>query len=317
MTVVGLRIARLLLVALIVSFFTFVLLDASPADQAVQQAGFGATPEVVDQIRDDLGLDDGYLVRYGRWLGDVVQGDLGESVVSGRSATSLIRSALPKTIELMVLAQIMALGISIPTAIHAAQRPGGLADRISSGLAFGFLALPAFVLGIYLTFVFAVKWDLLPAVATDIPGLDEDPLENLRQMFLPSLVLALNLVAVYLRLLRSDLIDTMQQDYVLLARARGYTRRRVLWRHAFRPSSLSLVTAIGLNTAGLIGGALIVEFLFAIPGMGRLAITSVFSEDYAVVQATVLVLTLGFVLINFVVDLAYAVIDPRIRHGAR
>jgi peptide/nickel transport system permease protein len=314
---IGLRLVRLVAVSLVVSFFSFIILDASPTDIAEVKAGFNATPEVVAQIRADLGLDDPLLVRYVRWLGDVATGDFGESTVNGVSAWSQVREALPKTLEIMVLAQLMALAIAIPSAIHSARNPGGLVDRISSASAFGFLALPAYVLGLYLAWLLGVRLGWLPAVATDIPGLNDNPLENLRQLFLPSLTIALNLVAAYLRLLRTDLIDTLQQDYVLLAKARGYTDRRVLWRHALRPSSLSLLTAVGLNTAGLIGGALVVELLFAVPGMGQLTVRSIFSEDFVVVQAAVLLICLAFVTINFVVDVAYALVDPRIRSAGR
>jgi peptide/nickel transport system permease protein len=313
---IGLRLARLVFVTFVVSFFSFIILDASPTDVAAARAGFNATPEVVEQIRQEMGLDDPVAVRYVRWLGQVASGDFGESTINGVSASSQIGDALPKTIELMVLSQLLALAIAVPSAIYAAQHPGGLLDRVSSATAFGFLALPAFILGLYLAWLFAVKLGWLPAVATDIPGLLENPVENLRQMFLPSLTIALNLVAVYLRLLRTDLIDTLQQDYVLLAQARGFSRRRVLWRDAFRPSSLSLLTAIGLDPAGLSGGALIVELLFAVPGMGLLTVRAIFSQDFVIVQGAVLLFCLAFVTANFVVDVLYTIVDPRIRHGA-
>jgi len=308
---------RLVVVAFVVSLVTFALLDSAPGDQAALQAGFNATPERIEEIRDELGLNDPFLQRYWDWVSGVIEGDFGTSVVNDQPVSALIGNALPHTLELMILAQLMALMIAVPAAIYAAQRPGGWFDRASGAVSFGFLALPAFVLGIYLGYIFAVQLGWLPAVATDLPSIFDDPRENLRQMFLPSLTLALNLVAVYLRLLRTDLIATLQQDYVLLAQARGYTRRRVLWRHAFRPSSLSLLTAVGLNTAGLIGGALVVEILFAIPGMGRLAVAAIFSEDYDVVMAVVLLLSVGFIIINFMVDSLYAVVDPRIRRGTR
>ena len=317
MRLIGLRLARLVVVSLVVSFFSFLVLDASPTDVAAARAGFNATPEVVAEIRAEMGLDDPVLVRYVRWLGQVATGDFGESTVNGVSAWSQVREALPKTLEIMILAQLMALTIAVPAAIHSARNPGGLVDRISSAGAFGFLALPAYVLGLYLAWLLGVRLGWLPAVATDIPGFNDDPVENLRQMFLPSLTIALNLVAAYLRLLRTDLIDTLQQDYVLLARARGFTDRRVLWRHALRPSSLSLLTAVGLNTAGLIGGALVVELLYAVPGMGQLTVRSIFSEDFVIVQAAVLLICLAFVTVNFVVDVAYALVDPRIRSAGR
>ncbi len=306
---------RLLFVVAVVSFFTFLLLDTAPGDPAVTLAGLNASPEVVEQVRDDLGLNEPFLVRYGRWVGNAATGDLGESYrTPGVSASSLIGTSIPKTLELMVLAQIIALVISVPTAIMAARRPGGVLDRASSSIAFGFLAIPAFVLGIYMTYVFAVEWAWFPTVATDLPSLTSNPLGNLEQMFLPSLTLALGLVAVYLRVLRTDLVATLQEDFVLLAQARGVPDRRILWRHALRPSSLNLMTAFGLNTGALIGGTLVIEILFAIPGMGRLMITAVFGEDYSVVQGAALVFTVGYVVVNFLVDLAYYALDPRIRH---
>lgn len=310
------RVVRLLVVVTIVSFFTFLLLSSAPGDPAVALAGLNASPEVVEQLREELGLNDPFLVRYVNWVGDALRGDFGESYrTPGVSTTSLIKSAIPHTLELMVLAQIIALLISVPAAIAASKRPGGLFDRASSSLAFAFLALPSFVLGIYLTYLFATKWSLFPTVATDLPSLFSDPLANLEQMFLPSVTLALALVAVYLRLLRTDLVTTLQEDYVLLAQARGVPERRILWRHALRPSSLNLLTAFGLNTGALIGGALVIEILFAIPGMGRLMVTAVFGQDYSVVQAAALVFTVGYVLVNFFVDLIYYVLDPRIRHA--
>jgi peptide/nickel transport system permease protein len=312
------RLARLVLVFFVVTFFTFFLLDRAPGDPARVRAGLNATPEAIGQIREEMGLNDPLIVRYIGWLADAVRFDFGESVVTrGFSSWDLIREALPKTLELMILAEIMAIGIAVPLAIASARRPGGAIDKIASSTSFALLALPAFVLGIYLTFVFGVKLGWFPTIVDNLPGLNDDPLGNLHQMFLPALVLALNLVAVYLRLLRSDLINTLQQDYIMLAQARGLSDRRVMWRHALRPSSLNFTTAVGLNVAGLIGGAFIIEILFAINGMGRLAIQSVVLEDYAVVAAVVALLTVAYVTMNFLVDLLYVVLDPRIRHGDR
>ncbi len=311
------RFARLLVVFVVVTFFTFFLLDRAPGDPAVIKAGLNADPAVLAEIRSDLGLDEPLPIRYLNWLADAVRFDFGDSLITeGFSSWDLIRESLPKTVELMVLAELMAIGIAVPLAVASARRPGGLLDKWASAGAFGLLALPAFVLGIYLAFVFGVQLGWFPTIVDDLPGLNDDPLENLRQMFLPSLTLALNLVAVYLRLLRSDLIDTLQQDYVMLAQARGLSDRRIMWRHVLRPSSLNLTTALGLNVAGLIGGAFVIEVLFAINGMGRLAVLRIGLEDYYVVAAVVALLTVAFVVINFVVDLLYAVIDPRIRHGA-
>lgn len=310
------RLARLVLVFFVVTFFTFFLLDKAPGDPAITLAGLNATPDVVEGIREDLGLNDPLPIRYLNWVGDALTLDFGESIITRDfTAWDLISEALPKTVELMILAELMAIGIAVPFAISSARRPGGWIDRASSSAAFGLLALPSFVLGIYMSFIFGVKLGWFPTIVNDLPSIFSDPLGNLHQMFMPSLTLALNLVAVYLRLLRSDMIDTLQQDYVMLAQARGLTERRIMWRHVLRPSSLNFTTALGLNVAGLIGGAFIVEVLFAINGMGRLAIFSVILEDYTVVAAIVAILTVAYVLVNFVVDLLYSVLDPRIRHA--
>jgi peptide/nickel transport system permease protein len=307
------RFIRLVAVALLVSFFSYLLLELVPGDPTTAVVGITATDEAREEARAELGLDKPLLQRYGIWLGNAATGDLGESTVNRTETTTLIRSALPKTLELAVLAQLIALGLAIPAAVYSARRPGKLLDRMTSAVSFGTLALPSFVLGVYLIALFAVQLDWLPALAKDIPGFDQDPLENLRQMILPAFTLALGLVASYLVLLRSDMVATLQEDYVMLARARGLSERRILWRHAFRPSSLNLLTTIGLSAGALIGGALVIEVLFAVPGIGRLMINSVFLEDYSVVQALVLVFTISYVLINFGVDLLYAIIDPRIR----
>lgn len=309
---------RLVFVFFVVTFVTFVLLDLTPGDPAERFAGLNATPEVIEQIRVDLGLDGSLWERYVHWLGNAVRLDFGDSIVTkGFSSFDLIRDTLPKTLELMVLAELIAIGIAVPLAIASARRPGGIVDNLSSSSAFGLLALPSFVLGIYMSYVFGVKLGWFPTIVDNLPGLNDDPIENLRQMLLPSVTLALNLVAVYLRLLRSDLIETLQEDYVMLAQARGLSESRVMWRHVLRPSSLNFTTAVGLNVAGLVGGAFIIEILFAINGMGSLVIRSVVLEDFNVVAAVVAILTVAYVSLNFLVDLLYSWLDPRIRHGAR
>ena len=312
------RVLRLVFVFFVVTFVTFVLLDLTPGDPAERFAGLNATPEVIEAVRIDLGLDGSLWERYLHWLGNALTLDFGDSIVTrGFSSWDLIRESLPKTLELMILAELIAIGIAVPLAIASARRPGGLVDNVSSSSSFGLLALPSFVLGIYMSYVFGVKLGWFPTIVDSLPGLNDDPLGNLRQMLLPSLTLGLNLVAVYLRLLRSDLIETLQEDYVMLAQARGLSERRVMWRHVLRPSSLNFTTAVGLNVAGLVGGAFIIEVLFAINGMGSLVIRSVVLEDFNVVAAVVAILTIAYVSLNFIVDLLYAWLDPRIRHGAR
>lgn len=309
----GLRAGRLVLVGLVVSFLSFLLLDLVPGDPVLRLVGFNAAPEVQAEVRAELGLDDPLAVRYVDWVADAARGDFGQSYLNETSTSELIRSALPKTVELLVLSQLIAIGIAVPLAIRSARRPDGIVDRLTSALSFGFFALPAFVLGVYLVALFAVRLGWLPSIAVDTPGLNEDPVENLRQMALPAFTLGINLVAVYLRVLRADIIAVLRDDFVLMARARGFSERRVLWRHALRPASLTLITTVGLNTAGLIGGSVVIESLFAIQGMGRLLLTSIFNEDYQVVQALVLLFSLGYVVVNVLTDVLYAVVDPRIR----
>jgi peptide/nickel transport system permease protein len=313
---IGRRLGRGILIVLGVTFCTFALLSLAPGDPAAQRAGLNATPEVVDQIRDEMGLNDPLVVRYVRWLGDAARFDFGESVArQGFSANELIRTALPKTIEIMVLAELMALAIAIPLALFAARRPGGPLDRIAGSSVFVLLAVPTFVFGIYLQYLFGVRLGWFPVISNDMPGFESDPLGNLHQYFLPALTLTTALVAVYVRILRGDVIDTMQQDFVMLAQARGIDDRRLLWRHVLRPSSINLVTAIGLQVAGLIGGAFIIEVLFAVPGIGRLLIDSVGQGDYNVVAAIVALVSVGYVVINTLIDVLYTLIDPRIRHA--
>jgi peptide/nickel transport system permease protein len=314
MSHIAIRVGRGLLIVIGVTFCTFALLSMAPGDPAAQRAGLNATPEVVEQMRDEMGLDDPLPVRYINWLGDAVTFDFGESVArQGFTASELIRTALPKTIEIMVLAELIALGVAVPLALAAARRPGGPIDRLAGSSVFILLAVPTFVVGIYLQYVLGVRLGWFPVVSNEMPGFESDPLGNLHQYFLPSLTLSTALIAVYVRILRGDVIDTMQQDYVMLAQARGIDDRRLLWHHVLRPSSINTVTAIGLQIAGLIGGAFVIEVLFAIPGIGRLLIDSVGQGDYNVVAAIVALVSVGYVVINTIIDVIYSLIDPRIR----
>ena len=312
-----LRLLRLVAVVLAVTIITFLLLDQTEGDPALWKLGFNADPELVEQERERLGLNRSAIARYGDWLGDAVQGDFGESIVlEGISSRSRLADALPATIQLIIMAEIIAFAVAVPLAIWSAQRPNSVLDRLSSGSAFALLALPAFVLGVYLKYVFGVWLGWFPTIINDPPSIIDDPWGNLRQFLLPGVVLGLNLVAVYLRLLRSDMIATMQEDYVMLARARGLSPRRILWRHALRPSSLNLVTAAGLNVAALIGGSIVVEQVFAINGMGRLIIGSILGKDYELALTAVTLLTIGYVVLNYAVDGLYRFLDPRIRHAS-
>lgn len=296
-----------------VSAMSFLLLNLLPGDPTIAILGPSATEENVAKLRHELDLDKPLPVRYVTWLGHSVTGDLGKSYVSDQPTAEAIKQRLPVTLELLLLSQLLALLVAVPLAIFAATKPNGLLDRLSTSTAFGFLAVPNFMLGVLLIYVFAVRLRWFPA--TGYSRFSESPIENLRSMALPAFTLGVAELAVYLRLLRTDLIATLQEDFITMAQAKGLPRWQILLRHALRPSTFSLVTVAGLNLGRLIGGAFVVEYLFALPGIGSLAVESIFKRDYIVVQGTVLLVAVAYVLANFFVDLLYGFLDPRVRHA--
>jgi peptide/nickel transport system permease protein len=306
------QLARLVVVLFCVTLLTYMIVNILPGDVAIVILGNLATPEDIAGLRADLGLDRPMLVRYFDWLGSALSGDLGRSYRNGEPVVQAILDRLPVSLQLMVMAQVIALGIAIPVALLSVRRPGGIFDRISASAAFGFLAMPNFMLGIVLIYLFSVTFDLLPA--TGFTPMSEGLWDNFVSMILPSMTLGLIEWTVLMRVLRSDLLTTLKEDFILLARAKGLPPWRVLLQHALRPSSFTLITILGLNIGGLIGGAVIVEQIFALPGVGRLLLGGIFNRDLILVQGTVAFIAVGFVVINFLVDMLYAVLDPRVRH---
>jgi peptide/nickel transport system permease protein len=275
--------------------------------------GDQATPDKVAALRHDMGLDQPIWWRYLSWLGHVLQGDFGRSFRTGQTVLQAVSERLPVSIELMLLAELAALAIGIPLAIACAVRSGSTFDRFMTGSAFGMLSVPAFLSAILLIYLFAVELRWLPA--TGYVPFSEDPVGNLRSFVLPALTLALGEWPVLMRVLRSDMIATLQEDYIAMARAKGLKPSRILLVHALKPSSLTLVTVTGINIGRLIGGTVIVESVFALPGIGRLLLGAIYTRDLIILQGVVLFVACGYVLMNFVVDMLYAVLDPRIRHG--
>ncbi len=306
------QLLRLVAVLLCVTLLTYLIVNILPGDVAIAILGSLATPQDIAGLRADLGLDRPILVRYLDWLGSALTGDLGRSYRNSEPVAQAIADRLPVSLQLMVMAQVIALGIAVPVALLSVRRPGGLFDRISASAAFGFLAMPNFMLGVVLIYLFSVTLDLFPA--TGYTPLSEDIWGNLESMILPALTLGLVEWTVLMRVLRSDLLGTLKEDFILLARAKGLPPWRVLLRHALRPSSFTLITIVGLNIGGLIGGAVIVEQIFALPGVGRLLLGGIFNRDLILVQGTVSFIAVGFVVVNFLVDMLYAVLDPRVRH---
>ena len=307
------RLLYLLPVLLAVSLLTFLVVSLLPGDLAYVILGDQATPEKVAALRHDMGLDRPIWLRYLGWLGNVLQGDFGRSFRTGQTVLQAVTERLPISFELIFLAELGALSIGVPLAIACAARSGGAFDRFITGSAFCMLSLPAFLSAILLIYLFAVKLHWLPA--TGYVPFSEDPLGNLRCFLLPALTLALGEWPVLMRVLRSDMIATLQEDYIAMARAKGLKPARILLVHALKPSSLTLVTVTGINIGRLIGGTVIVELIFALPGIGRLLLNSIYTRDLVILQGVVLCVAIGYVLLNFIVDMLYAVLDPRIRHG--
>ena len=307
------RLLYLVPVLLAVSLLTFLIASLLPGDLAYVILGDQATPDKVAALRHDMGLDQPLLIRFLGWLGHILQGDFGRSFRTGQTVLQAVSERLPVSFELMVLAELTALLIGVPLAIVCAARSGGAFDRFMTGSAFGMLSVPTFLSAILLIYLFAVELHWLPA--TGYIPFTEDPIGNLRFMVLPALTLALAEWPGIMRVLRSDMIATLQEDYIAMAKAKGLKPARILFVHALKPSSLTLVTITGINIGRLIGGALIVETIFALPGIGRLLVGALYSRDLIILQGVVLLVASGFVIVNFIVDMLYAVLDPRIRHG--
>lgn len=304
-------VARFFLLLFLVTVAVFLLLElipGSPIDAILPQ---DATPDQIAAAREQYGLDQPIWERYFSWIGGVLQGDFGRSYQTGLSVAETIAERAPVSLELAFLSILVALAISIPVGVWSAYRPGGLLDRVSTFLISATLATPAFVLGILLVYLFGVQLGVLPILGWT--PFSEDPVEHIQRLVLPVLTLAAGECVLFTRLLKGDMMATLQQDHVLSARARGLPTWRILLRHALRQSSFSLVTVSGVVIGRLIGGTVLVEAIFSLPGMGTMVITAIHSRDYIVVQAMVLLTAVIYLLINTAVDLTYPLLDPRVR----
>lgn len=302
---------HLIVVVLAVTAITFVVLDWMPVSIVHEITGRSATAGDVAAIRQELRLDDPAPVRYGRWFAGALRGDLGNSLSSGEPVAAAIRSHLPVTLELILLAQLMALALALPIGIVSAWRPGSRFDRLCGTAGFGLTSVPNFSLAILLIFFFSLQLKWLPA--TGYTPLSAGLWPNLRSFLLPALAIALVEWVILMRVLRSDLIATLREDFILLARAKGLPSWRILFCHALRPSCFSMITLLGIQVGNLIGGTVIIENLFALPGIGRLLISGIFAQDYPLVEGCVLFIAVSYVAINFLVDLCYGLLDPRVR----
>jgi len=303
---------RLVPVLLGATVLTFVLVNLLPGDPVVAMLGDQATPAQVAALRAQMGLDEPVLLRYFNWLTSALHGDLSRSLMTREPVTEAVLHRLPVSLQLTLMAQGIALFLGLPLGILAAWRRDSALDRMVSAGAYGLLSTPVFILAVVLIYLVSVRLGWLPA--TGYTPIGVDLFANLRSMVLPSIVLAAAPTAIYARLVRSDMIATLQEDFILLAKAQGHSVGYILFRQALRPSVLPLITVFGVNTGVLIGGAVIIEYLFALPGMGSLMVEAILSRDYPMLQGVVLCVAVAFCIVNLLVDLAYLLLDPRIRH---
>jgi peptide/nickel transport system permease protein len=305
---------RLIASLLAVTFLTFLMVALLPGDPVDTILGTGPRPPgVEEQIREDLNLDDPFLVRYVTWLGNAVTGDLGESYITDQPVSDTISQRVPVTAQLAFMAIIIAVCVAIPIGVLGAYKQSNWQDTVSSAGVQVALSIPNFIVGIFLIWLFAVKLNLLPA--SNWNRLSDGIGENLKTSIMPALALALGTMAVFSRLIRSDMIATLKEDYILSARAKGLSDRYILFRHALRPSSLSLMTIVGISFGALLGGTVVIETLFAIPGLGFSLINAINGRDILLIQGITVFIAVMFIIINTVVDLLYAVLDPRIRRS--
>lgn len=329
------RLIQAVPVALGVTFLVFLLLWLTPGDPVeifLGQTGL-VTEEEVARIRREFGLDQPFLAQYGRFLGGLVRGDLGISIIKRRPVLDVLMEHLPATLELTVFAALIALFVGVPAGVLAAVRRRSLWDMGSTLVALAGISLPGFWLGLILIVIFAVNLKIFPVAGrsgfaagltprTGFLVLDALLQHNfqalgdaLRHLVLPAVAMSTGMMAMTMRLVRSSLLETLNQEYVRTARAKGLPERRVILRHALRNGLLPVVTAVALNLGALLSGNMVVETVFAWPGVGRLVVQAIQTRDYPVVQAGVLFYAFTFVILNLLADLSYAWLDPRIHHG--
>jgi peptide/nickel transport system permease protein len=299
------------LTLLLISLIVFAGVRMIPGDPARVLAGTDADAAGIEEIREKYGLDAPLPLQYLRWLGLALRGDLGESIRTRTSVAATVAIKLPITVELTLLSLLVALAIAIPAGVVAAVRRNTIWDVLASGVSLCGVSVPNFWLGIMLILLVSVRFGWLPA--SGFVPLGEDVVGNLKRMVMPALVLGTGLAAVLMRQTRNAMIEVLSADYVRTARAKGLAQPAVVVRHALRNGLIPVVTILGLQMGALMGGAVVTEQIFVLPGFGRLIVEAVFTRDYPVVQGVVLITASAYVLINLLVDISYTVLNPRIR----
>lgn len=306
------RILATIPVMLVVAVFVFLMLRLTPGDPAALLAGDAATPENIASIREQLGLDRSLIVQFFIWMGQLLSGDFGQSFYYKQDVTGLILDRVEPTVALATLTIFIACVVAVPLGTLAAYRQGGWLDRALMGFSVVGFSVPVFVIGYLLMYVFAVRLEWFPVqgyqrLADGLGGF-------LHRLLLPSLALSVVFIALIARITRTSVLEVMNEDYVRTARAKGLAQSKVLIRHALRNAAVPIVTVIGIAIAVLIGGVVVTESVFTIPGLGSLTVDAVLGRDYPTVQALILLFSFVYVLINLVIDLLYTVLDPRIRY---
>jgi peptide/nickel transport system permease protein len=306
------RILSTLPVMGIVAMFVFSLLYITPGDPAAVIAGDQASPADVERIRQGLGLDRPFLVQFGAWLWGILHGDLGTSIFTNLPVASLIAQRIEPTLSLMAITLVLTILIAVPLGVVAAWKAGSWVDRSIMAFAVFAFSLPVFVVGYVLAYVFALQFEWLPVQG--YTPLAQGVWPWLQNLILPAIALGSVYIALIARITRASMLEVLQQDYIRTARAKGLDQRSILFVHALKNAAVPIVTVIGIGVALLIGGAVVTESVFAIPGLGRLTIDAILRRDYPVIQGIVLLFSFVYVLVNLLVDVTYTLVDPRIRY---
>lgn len=309
---IGRRILATIPVMAVVGLFVFSLLYFAPGDPAAIIAGDQASPEDIIRIRATLGLDRPFLVRFGEWSWQIIHGDLGTSIFTNLPVTTMIGQRVQPTVSLMLVTLVFAIVVAVPLGVVAAWKAGSLIDRLVMGVAVTGFSVPVFVVGYILAYVFALQLGWLPVQG--YTPIEQGLWPWLSNLILPAVTLGLVYIALIARVTRATMLDVLSQDYVRTARAKGLSQGPVLFVHALKNAAVPIVTVIGIGIALLIGGAVVTETVFAIPGLGRLTVDAILRRDYPVIQGVVLLFSFVYVLVNLAIDLFYTVLDPRIRY---
>ena len=297
--------------ALIVSLIAFVLTDLLPGDAAISRLGLDATQAQLDQAREQMGLNDPLPLRYVHWLSRAAQGDLGRSLRSGEPITDVLARRIPVTLELALFGTLLAVAIGVPAGVLSATFRNGWIDTVVNLVGLAGMAVPFFWLGLLLIMLFSLRLQWVPP--SGYVPFSEDPLRNLQLMALPSITIAIAFAATLMRQTRAALLEVMTSDYIRTARAKGTSERRVILRHGLRNALIPIITVMGLQFGTLLGGAIVTETVFALPGLGRMMVDGIFQRDFPSVQGALIVIVVAVVVTNLITDASYRLVNPRIR----